>query len=73
MPYLVNKKTKIDWTPNSYYMAGQSYEKMGKFDQALNMYQQIVDKPGIDATFKTAAQKEIARVKAAVGTGASTQ
>jgi TolA-binding protein len=68
VPYLVNKKTKIDWTPNSYYMAGQSYEKMGKPDQALNMYQQIVDKPGIDPTFKTAAQKEITRVKGAVGT-----
>ena len=49
-------------------MAGQSYEKMGKYDQALNMYQQIVDKPGIDATFKAAAQKEIARVKGATGT-----
>jgi TolA-binding protein len=73
VPYLVNKRTKIDWTPNSYYMAGQSYEKMGKYDQALNMYQQIVDKPGIDATFKTAAQKEIARVKGAVGTSTSTQ
>ncbi|MGE5313245.1 MAG: tetratricopeptide repeat protein [Acidobacteriota bacterium] len=68
VPYLVNKKTKIDWTPSSYYMAGQSYEKMGKYDQALNMYQQIVDRPGIDGTFKTAAQKEIARVKGAVGT-----
>lgn len=73
VPYLVNKKTKIDWTPNSYYMAGQSYEKMGKYDQALNMYQQIVDKPGIDATFKTAAQKEITRVKGAVGTTATPQ
>ncbi|HLP17378.1 MAG TPA: tetratricopeptide repeat protein [Bacteroidota bacterium] len=73
VPYLVNKRTKIDWTPNSYYMAGQSYEKMGKSDQALNMYQQIVDKPGIDPTFKSAAQKEIARVKGAVGTGTSAQ
>jgi len=66
VPYLITKKTKIDWTPNSYYMSAQSYEKMGKFDQALNMYQQIIDKPGIDPAFKTAAQKEINRVKAAV-------
>jgi TolA-binding protein len=72
VPYLVNKRTKIDWTPNSYYMAGQSYEKMGKPDQALNMYQQIVDKPGIDPTFKTAAQKEITRVKGG-GTAATPQ
>ncbi len=66
VPYLITKKTKIDWTPNSYYMSAQSYEKMGKFDQALNMYQQIIDKPGIDPAFKTAAQKEIDRVKSAV-------
>ena len=66
VPYLITKKTKIDWTPNSYYMSAQSYEKMGKFDQALNMYQQIIDKPGIDPAFKTAAQKEINRVKSAL-------
>ncbi|HTX18756.1 MAG TPA: tetratricopeptide repeat protein [Bacteroidota bacterium] len=66
VPYLISKKTKIDWTPNSYYMSAQSYEKMGKFDQALNMYQQIIDKPGIDPAFKTAAQKEINRVKSLV-------
>jgi len=66
VPYLITKKTKIDWTPNSYYMSAQSYEKMGKFDQALNMYQQIIDKPGIDPAFKTAAQKEIDRVKSGV-------
>ncbi|HTR81572.1 MAG TPA: tetratricopeptide repeat protein [Bacteroidota bacterium] len=66
VPYLITKKTKIDWTPNSYYMSAQSYEKMGKFDQALNMYQQIIDKPGIDPAIKTAAQKEIDRVKSLV-------
>jgi TolA-binding protein len=66
VPYLITKKTKIDWTPNSYYMSAQSYEKMGKYDQALNMYQQIIDKSGIDPAFKTAAQKEINRVKSSV-------
>ncbi|MDE3057566.1 MAG: tetratricopeptide repeat protein [Bacteroidota bacterium] len=63
VPYLITQKTKLDWTPNAYYMCGQSYEKMGKLDQAVTMYQQIVDKPGIDAVFKSAAQKEITRVK----------
>ena len=58
-----NEKGKIDWTANSLYMAGQSYEKMRRYDQALTMYQQIVDRPGIDATYKTAARKEIDRVK----------
>ncbi|HTO94386.1 MAG TPA: tetratricopeptide repeat protein, partial [Bacteroidota bacterium] len=63
VPYLVTKKGKIDWTANALYMSGQSYEKMGRYDQALTMYQQIVDRPGIDATFKSAARKEIDRVR----------
>ncbi len=64
VPYLVTKKGKIDWTANSLYMSGQSYEKMGRFDQSLTMYQQIVDRAGIDETFKSAARKEIDRVRA---------
>lgn len=63
VPYLVTKKGKLDWTANSLYMAGQSYEKLGRFDQALTMYQQIVERTGIDETFKAAAKKEIDRVR----------
>lgn len=63
VPYLVTKKTKIDWSANAFYMSGQSYEKMSKYDQAVGMYQQIIDRPGLDATFKAAAEKEIHRVK----------
>ncbi|MGA9121171.1 MAG: tetratricopeptide repeat protein, partial [Bacteroidota bacterium] len=63
VPYLVTKKGKIDWTANSLYMSGQSYEKMGRYDQALLMYKQIIDRSGIDETFKAAAKKEIDRVK----------
>ncbi|MBS4027400.1 MAG: tetratricopeptide repeat protein [Ignavibacteriales bacterium] len=63
VPYLVTKKTKIDWTATSLYMAGQSYEKLSKFDNAMEMYQQIIDRPGIDAMFKASAKKEIDRVK----------
>jgi len=66
VPYLVTKRTKIDWVATSYYMAGQAYEKMSKFDQAITMYKQIIERPGIDATFKTAAQKEIDRVNVVV-------
>lgn len=66
VPYLVTKRTKVDWIATSYYMAGQSYEKMSKFDQAIAMYKQIIERPGIDATFKSGAQKEIDRVNALV-------
>ncbi len=64
VPYLVAKKTKVDWAATSYYMAGQAYEKMSKFDQAITMYKQIISRPGVDATFKTGAQREIDSVNA---------
>ena len=64
VPYLVAKRGKIDWISTSYYMAGQSYEKMSKYDQAITMYKLIIDRKDTDAQFKTAAQKEIDRVKA---------
>ncbi len=67
VPYLVARQGPIDWISTSYYMAGQSYEKLSRFDQAIAMYQQIIDRKGIDAQFKTAAQREIDRVKALVG------
>ncbi len=63
VPYMVGRRGKVDWTATSYYMAGQSYEKMAKYDQAVTMYRQIIERPGIDVAFKTAAQKEIERVK----------
>ncbi len=62
VPYLVTRRTKVDWIATSYYMAGQSYEKMSKFDQAISMYKQIIGRAGIDQQFKIAAQKEIDRV-----------
>lgn len=71
VPYLMTQKGKVDWTATSFYMAGQSYERMEKFDQALSMYQQIIDRPGIDATFKAGAQKEIDRVKSIIKRGSN--
>ena len=63
VPYLVTKRGKIDWISTSYYMAGQSYEKVSKYDQALTMYKQIIERKDTETQFKSAAQKEIDRVK----------
>ena len=68
VPYLVTQRGKVDWISTSYYMAGQSYEKMSKYDQALTMYKQILDRKDTDLQFKTAAQKEIDRVKTILDT-----
>ncbi len=67
VPYLVSKVGKIDWVATSYYMAGQSYEKLNKPDQAIQMYRQIIDRRESDSQFKIAAQKEIDRVKTIMG------
>ncbi|MBI3365692.1 MAG: tetratricopeptide repeat protein [Ignavibacteriae bacterium] len=63
VPYLVAQQGKVNWTATSLYMAGQAYEKMSKFDEAIGMYRQIIERSEIDATFKSAARKEIDRVK----------
>ncbi len=64
IPYISGKLIRVDWIPASLYMAGQSYEKLNKYEQAITMYNQIIEKPNIDATYKAQAQKEIDRVKA---------
>jgi hypothetical protein len=48
-------------------MAGQSYEKMSKFDLAMTMYRKIIESKQTDAEFKTAAQREITRVQSILG------
>jgi TolA-binding protein len=63
VPYLTQTEGKVNWTATSLYMAGQSYEKLSKFEEAIGMYRQIVDRAGIDATFKAGARKEIDRVQ----------
>jgi TolA-binding protein len=66
VPYTTGKSGKVNWTATALYMAGQSYEKLTKFEEAITMYQQIIDRPGIDATFKASARKEISRVRALI-------
>ena len=67
VPYLVTKRGKVDWISTSYYMAGQSYEKMSKFDLAMTMYRKIIESKDTDTEFKTAAQREIDRVQSLIG------
>ena len=67
VPYLVTKRGTADWISPSYYMAGQSYEKMSKFDLAMSMYKKIIDSRETATEFKTAAQREINRVQAILG------
>lgn len=60
------RTTQLDWTATALYMAGQSYEQMGNPAEAIAMYQEIIDRRGIDGQYKAAARREIDRVRSAM-------
>ncbi|MCZ7556260.1 MAG: tetratricopeptide repeat protein [Bacteroidia bacterium] len=64
VPYLVIGKTEIDWSASSYYMAGRAYEELSRPALAVEMYQKIIDTPGVDPRFRAEAEKNLARVRA---------
>lgn len=57
------RTTQLDWTATALYMAGQSYEQMDKPNEAIAMYQEIIDRRGIEGQYKAAARREIERVR----------
>ena len=60
---LLSKQTKLQWEASALYYSGQSYEKLGRRDDAIRMYQEIVDRPGILVDLKREAQKRISQLK----------
>ena len=59
---LLSRKTKLQWEASALYYAGQSYEKLGRIEEAVRMYQEIVKRPGIDIVLKKDAQKRIDQI-----------
>jgi TolA-binding protein len=62
VPYLVVRKTEMDWASSSYGYAAKCYEELGKYNLAIEMYDKIVKTPGVDARFKAQATKDINRL-----------
>lgn len=62
VPYLVVRKTEVDWTASAYDGAAKCYIKLEKFDLAKDLYQKIIDTPGLDQRFKAQAAKEIEKL-----------
>jgi tol-pal system protein YbgF len=60
---LLSKQTKLQWEASALYYSGQAYEKMGRRDDAIRMYQEIIDRPGILVDLKKEAQKRINQLK----------
>jgi TolA-binding protein len=64
VPYLVVKKTEIDWRALAYHMTGQCYEKQNRLDDALEMHRKILELKDADPRDRALAEKEINRIKA---------
>jgi tetratricopeptide (TPR) repeat protein len=62
IPFL-SRKTKLQWEASALYYSGQSYEKLGRNDEAVRMYEEIIKRPGIDIVLKKEAQKRITQLK----------
>jgi tetratricopeptide (TPR) repeat protein len=60
---LLSRKTKLQWEASALYYSGQAYEKLGKINEAIRMYEEIVKRPGIDLILKKDAKKRIEQIK----------
>ncbi|NOX90708.1 MAG: tetratricopeptide repeat protein [Calditrichaeota bacterium] len=60
---LLSKKTKLQWEASALYYSGQSYEKLGRIDDAIRMYKEIIKRPGIDLVLKKDAEKRIKQIQ----------
>ncbi|MEJ2051294.1 MAG: tetratricopeptide repeat protein [Calditrichota bacterium] len=58
VPYL-NPHTKLDWSTNALWYAGQSYERLGDVDRAIALYRRIVDEKGATSNYGRFALKRI--------------
>jgi tetratricopeptide (TPR) repeat protein len=56
---LLSKKTKLQWEASALYYSGQAYEKLGRLNDAVRMYTEIVERPGILIELKREAKNRI--------------
>ena len=59
---LLSKRTKLQWEASALYYSGQAYEKLGRNSDAVRMYQEIINRPGILVELKREARKRIAQL-----------
>ncbi len=60
---LLSKKTKLQWEASALYYSGQCYEKLGRINDAIRMYKEIIKRPGIDLVLKRDAEKRIKQIQ----------
>ena len=60
---LLSRKTKLQWEASALYYSGQAYEKLGRIQDAVRMYREIINRPGIDLVLKRDAEKRISQIQ----------
>ncbi len=58
VPYL-NPNTKLPWDTTALYKAGNAYEHLGQNDQAINLYERIIEKEGASSNYGRFARRRI--------------
>lgn len=53
----------LDWAVTAIYNTGQCYEKLGRFEEARNMYREIINKWGANSDYGRGAQKRIEAIE----------
>jgi tetratricopeptide (TPR) repeat protein len=51
--------SKLDWVVTAIYQAGQSYERMGKPQKAIDLYKDIIKRQGRESPYSRGAQARI--------------
>ncbi len=60
---LLSRKTKLQWEASALYFSGQAYERLGRKQDAIRMYQEIIDRPGILIELKREARRKIEQLQ----------
>ncbi|HKJ70073.1 MAG TPA: tetratricopeptide repeat protein, partial [bacterium] len=58
VPYL-NPNTRLPWDTTALYKAGNAYEHLGQNDQAINLYERIIEKEGASSNYGRFARRRI--------------
>lgn len=62
IPYM-NPPTKLDWAASAMWKAGNAYERLGKTDKAIQLYERIIRDKGASSNFGRFARRRIDELK----------
>jgi len=63
IPYM-NPPTKLDWAASALWKAGNAYERLGKSEKAIQLYERIIREKGSSSNFGRFARRRIDELNA---------